>query len=455
MTALLQPPRAAGEPLLSERELLARACRVEARKVLAHWRTRLALTACALGPLLFATAVPSLRSLPTDTLFGRWLQDSGLAAPLVVLSFAGGWALPLLTALVAGDLFAMEDRMGTWRSLLVAAGSTRRVFTAKVVVAASYTVSVVFLLAASSIVGGLLLIGRGPLPALDGRLLQVSQALPLVTACWASALLPALAFAAVGLLCSVAFGRSPLGLGLPVLLALVQQVAALVPMPAPLRVALPGNGFASWWGLLTERQDLTAVLAASTVSLGWAVAATATAYQLFRRRDFATPAFDGVGARWAAASAGALVAVVAVAAAVVAVATGQRGDGIERRRVESSLTDVFANLYVLQQRALRNPAVTVADLGAGATCHRGGQDVTDRGPGNDWRCVLTWRVAGGSAPAHAIYQLDVSADGRYVADGDGPKEVNGWFTVATPGGVRANPLWQLDGTVDLFSTSST
>ena len=48
----------------------------------------------------------------------------------------------------------------------------------------------------------------------------------------------------------------------------------------------------------------------------------------------------------------------------------------------------------------------------------------------------------------AIYQLDVSAGGRYVADGDGPKEVNGFFQVHTRSGDAPNPLWQLDGYVD-------
>ena len=41
-------------------------------------------------------------------------------------------------------------------------------------------------------------------------------------------------------------------------------------------------------------------------------------------------------------------------------------------------------------------------------------------------------------------------DGRYVADGDGPKEVNGFFQVRTPHGDAPNPLWQFDGTVDLL-----
>ena len=39
--------------------------------------------------------------------------------------------LPLLTSLVAGDVFATEDRLGTWRHLLVAVRSPRRIFAAK------------------------------------------------------------------------------------------------------------------------------------------------------------------------------------------------------------------------------------------------------------------------------------------------------------------------------------
>ena len=42
----------------------------------------------------------------------------------MVLAFACTWALPLLTSLVAGDVFAAEDRLGTWQHLLVAVRST-------------------------------------------------------------------------------------------------------------------------------------------------------------------------------------------------------------------------------------------------------------------------------------------------------------------------------------------
>jgi ABC-2 type transport system permease protein len=52
----------------------------------------------------------------------------------------------------------------------------------------------------------------------------------------------------------------------------------------------------------------------------------------------------------------------------------------------------------------------------------------------------------------AVYQLDVNPNGRYIADGDGPQEVNGFFLVHTAAGDVPNPLWQFDGNVDLLPT---
>ena len=63
---------------------------------------------------------------------------------------------------------------------------------------------------------------------------------------------------------------------------------------------------------------------------------------------------------------------------------------------------------------------------------------------------MSWRLPGSTAVGSATYQLDVTSEGRYVADGDGPKEVNGSFTVHTPSGDAPNPLWQFDGYVDLL-----
>jgi len=82
---------------------------------------------------------------------------------------------------------------------------------------------------------------------------------------------------------------------------------------------------------------------------------------------------------------------------------------------------------------------------------KGGDQVAARGPGNDWRCVVSWHLPDVEATGSAIYQLDVTPDGRYVADGDGPQEVNGFFQVHTSSGDVPNPLWQFDGSVDLLT----
>src|SRR5262245_42103432 len=77
------------------------------------------------------------------------------------------------------------------------------------------------------------------------------------------------------------------------------------------------------------------------------------------------------------------------------------------------------------------PDVTGAQLRTSASCDGGGSLVDDLGPGNDWRCVVTWQTPSATATGSAVYQLDVTPDGRYVADGDGPQEVDGFFQVRT------------------------
>ena len=110
-------------------------------------------------------------------------------------------------------------------------------------------------------------------------------------------------------------------------------------------------------------------------------------------------------------------------------------------------------MYRMQTQQLRRPAVTEAELRVTAACNKGDGQVAPQGAGNDWRCVVTWHLPGVQAAGTAVYQLDVASDGRFVADGDGPKEVNGYFLVRTPNGDAPNPLWQFAGDVALLDTT--
>jgi ABC-2 type transport system permease protein len=428
-----------------------RAYRFELVKLLSQWRVRLLILAAWVAPAVVVGVISQQGSLPSDTVFGRWMHATGWAGSLVMLGFSGTWALPLLTSVVAGDVFASEDRLGTWRHLLVAIRSLRRIFVSKALASLTIILLLVAGLACSSTAAGIVVVGNRPLIGLDGHVLAPADAGSTVLLAWVCALAPTLALAAIGLLGSVTLGRSPMGLLLPALVALAMQIAQVLPLPVAIRLALPGYAFIAWRGLFTSTTQLGPLLISIVVSLLWAVVATALAYWLFLRRDFTSTTDDRLGRRVVTVGVLPLVALVALTAAVIAVSTPATGSGIEQGKLQRSLATVYAHLYRLQTEQLHRPPVTEAQLQAAATCDKGGGLEENSGPGNGWRCVVSWHLPGVDAVGQAIYQLDVTPDGRYVADGDGPQEVNGYFLVRTPTGDAPNPLWQVDGTVDLLA----
>ncbi|MEU6548917.1 ABC transporter permease [Streptomyces sp. NPDC046915] len=448
MTATTVDERAA----VASRVSVPRGYRFELVKLVSQWRIRLLVLACWIAPALFVAAVSRQSTLPSDTLFGRWMHATGWAGPLVMLGFAGTWALPLLTSVVAGDVFASEDRLGTWRHLLVAVRSPRRIFVAKALASLTVILLLVAGLACSSTAGGVVAVGDQPLVGLDGHLLAPGDAAGKVLLAWVCVLAPTLALAGIGLLGSVALGRSPMGLLLPALVALAMQVAQMLPLPVAVRLALPSYAFIAWNGLFTSPTQPGPLLIGIVVSLVWAVLATALAYLLFLRRDFTNLTYDGSGRRAITTGLLPLAGLVALTVTVVAAATPSVGSGIQQDKVQRSVATAFAHLYRLQTEQLHRPAVTEAQLRTTAACNKGGGQRAAEGPGNDWRCVVSWHLPGVQVTGQAVYQLDVTADGRFVADGDGPKEVNGYFLVRTPAGDAPNPLWQFDGNVELIST---
>lgn len=444
-TSTLDRPRTAAPPA---RVGLSQVYRFELVKLLAQWRLRAMFLACLVVPGLYTAVVSSQTSLPADSVYGRWMNQSGWAGSLVVLVFMGTLALPLVTCVISGDIFAVEDRLGTWPHLLVTVRSARLIFAGKALAAVTVTLALFVPLVVSSMAGGLLVVGNHPLPGLDGHLIGSDEVATLVVLSWVTVIPPTLAFSAIGLLGSVAFGRSPLGLLMPVAFALVLELVHMTPTPVALRVATPTSPFTTYRGLFTQPAQLGLLAIGLVVSVAWTVLATSLAYRTFVRRDFTDLANDGSARRFAVTGLLPLLGLLATAA-VVATVAGVTGTGVDRDKLEGSLATSFSHLYVLQSRELHRPLMTEKQLKATAECDKGGDRVEDTGPGNDWRCVVTWTVPGAQGVGNAVYQLDVLPDGRYVADGDGPKEVNGYFLVRTQTGDAPNPLWQFDGLVDL------
>jgi ABC-2 type transport system permease protein len=245
-----------------------------------------------------------------------------------------------------------------------------------------------------------------------------------------------------------------MGLVTPALLALLLGIAQLLPLPVVVRVALPSYAFVSWRALFTAPAQIGPLVVGVAISLAVAVVAFALAYRLFMRRDFTDAACDGIGTRALAEALLPLAALLAVAVGVIAGATSISRSGIDGAKLDHSVATAFAHLYRMQTGELHRPDIREAQLRTSASCDKGGHLVEDLGPGNDWRCVVSWHLPGTTATGSAIYQIDVNPDGRYVADGDGPPEVNGFFQVHTSTGDAPNPLWQFDGSVTLLTPTS-
>lgn len=258
---------------------------VECSKLAAQIKGHVVLAACALGPFAFAAVIRLQSSLPEDTLFGRSVKQSGFAVPLVVLGFAALWALPVLTSIVGGDLFSAEDRYGTWTTLLTRSRSRGDIFVGKTLAALGFSLVAVAVLAASSIAAGTLIVGTDPIVDLSGTLLAPAEALGRVAMAWVSVVPPAFGFTALAVLASVVTRSSIAGVGLPVVIAMAMQLAALVDAPEPVRRLLITSAFGAWHGLWTEPNFYSPLGHGTIISALYFVVCITLAYCVMHLRD--------------------------------------------------------------------------------------------------------------------------------------------------------------------------
>jgi ABC-2 type transport system permease protein len=255
--------------------------------LLAQKRTWLGLATAVVGPLIFVAAM-SLHNtaLPKDTPFGRYIRDTGLAGPLVLLGFGGMWFLPMLTAIVAGDLFSTEDHHGTWKTYLTRSVSRQRVFVAKTLAGAIYTTALVVLMTAVGIVGFGLRFGFHPLIALSGEDVGAGRGVMLIIASWALSLLPLLAFTSLALACSLLSRNGITGVVTPIVIAFLMQLLGFLNAGGSIaRHYLLTTQFEAFHGFFHDPTYTNMVIRAVWVSVLYAVPPIVVAYAVFRRRD--------------------------------------------------------------------------------------------------------------------------------------------------------------------------
>ncbi len=259
--------------------------RWEVEKLLAQLRIRLLCAAAVVGPVLVVLVVGHQSQPPKDSLFGRYATTSGGSLALLVLGFAGQWVLPLLASAVGGDVFASEDQHGTWRTILTRSASRGSIFWSKVVVAWAATAVLVMLLAGSTVTAALLLGGHAPLVGVSGQELTGSTVVRVLLASWATVLPPALGFASLAVLVSVATRSAVAGVVAPAVLGLVMQlVGALGPLSS-IRPLLLSTPFEAWHGLLASPRFVGPVVTGVVVSAVWSAVCVAASFVLVRRRD--------------------------------------------------------------------------------------------------------------------------------------------------------------------------
>lgn len=265
----------------------AAAYRCELTKLGAQVRTKLVVALALVAPFAVAGVLSAANSVPEDTLFGRWVHESGFAIPLVILGFAGQWALPAVTSIVAGDMFAAEDRYGTWPTILTRSRTRGEVFAGKVLVAMSFTLLIIVVLAFSSLAAGVFLVNHDPLVGLSGQLIQPRQCAFLVLLSWATVIPPALGFTALGLLLSVASRNGAVGVAGPIVIGLLMQLGSLANAFGGVQVLFLTTPFAAWHGLMTSPRFYGPLEQGAVVSTVYFVLCLGGAYLILRRRDMA------------------------------------------------------------------------------------------------------------------------------------------------------------------------
>jgi ABC-2 type transport system permease protein len=422
--------------------------RTERRKLIAQLPLRVLTVVAVLGPLIFAVLLKVQSGTPSDALFGVWVHSSGYAVSLVILSFAANWGFPIMAGVLAGDMFAGEDRQGTWKTILTRSRSLEDVFAGKVLTAVLLALGLGLILAVASLVAGLSLVGAHPLLDFGGRELSPGHVLLLVSLSWLICLPPLLAYTSLAILFSVATRNGIIGVLGPVVVALITQLLNLIGKGVWVHLLLIGSAFDGWHGLFAGHVFLGPLLVSLVVSLAWIAGALAGAWRILARRDFIGEG-DATRSGWRAPVRIALASAALIT--VLALASSIGPAGVTAGRLTASFAPEFRRLTTLQQNLLGHPIPAGARFRILPIC--GTRGTRREGPG-DWACTMHVYVVlpGGTAPltdTPVSYDLSVQSNGCYKASSP-PAYVGAAQIRDTHGRLVVNPLVIIYGCLNIL-----
>jgi ABC-2 type transport system permease protein len=262
--------------------------RWELRKLVSQKRTYLGLGLAILLPMIFVVS-QLLRGHPphADSIFASEIFQSGLATPVLMLTFLAPFFLPLIASLVAGDIVAAEDNNGTLKTILTRSVDRGQIFAAKVLAAVTYGIAAVYVSAGVGTVAGVGAWGFHSVRTFSDTVVSAPKALLLIFAANAFFLVPLLAIVCIGVLLSTISRNSAAAivgtLGVTLVLAIVSQIPGL----EGLHPYLLTTQYFAWQGLLRTPTDWSPILHSLWVCALYAVPALLAAYLVFLRRDVA------------------------------------------------------------------------------------------------------------------------------------------------------------------------
>jgi ABC-2 type transport system permease protein len=275
-------------PLRERRPGVGAVYRWELRKLRAQKRTFIGLGAAVAVPLIFVIALTADSSGGPESLpFSAYVRETGFAVPLVSLAFGAFWLLPLITALVAGDIVAAEHHNGTLKTILTRSVERWQVFAGKVLAALTYTAAVLVLYVGIALVAGGLIWGFDPLTTLSGTTIGPGRALLLTAVGTLAYLLPMSAIAAIGILLSTLTRNSAAAVVGTLMVSIFVQIIGSISALDALDPYLLSTQFNAWQGILREPTDWDPIVRSAWVCALYAVPSIAWALTVFARRDVA------------------------------------------------------------------------------------------------------------------------------------------------------------------------
>jgi len=289
-SAAISPPTAAAPARArhSRRPSTFTVYRWELRKLLAQVRTYLGLGLLTLLPVIFVV-FESLHHQHDqhDNIFAAQITQSGLATPVLMLLFMSGFFIPVVAALVAGDIFSNEDGNGTLKTILTRSVDRGQVFAAKALAALTYAVLAVLVAATVATVAGVASWGFRAVRTYSGTLVSAPEALLLVFAANAAYLIPLFAVAAIGLMLSAATRNSAAAvvgtIGIVILLFIIAQIPGL----EAIQPYLLTEQFQAWQGLLRTPTNWAPIIHSAWLCALYGVPSLLAGYLIFLRRDVA------------------------------------------------------------------------------------------------------------------------------------------------------------------------